>query len=208
GTADSFEILHQQLVERKEAISHQFFQESEMLSSMVEHLAESSQWINDLPIQNQDFRAFEGGLRRVYGSGRRRMKLAYKIGDSPEKFHNWRKRVKDLWYQMEFLQPLWPAVLGVTAIELHWLSDYLGDAHDAAVLADYIEENQGALADEVGVVALPGLLYEYRRKLEQKAQPLGLRLYAEEPEDFGRRMATYWGVWQQYGAEEREALPG
>ncbi|MFZ0546518.1 MAG: CHAD domain-containing protein, partial [Candidatus Promineifilaceae bacterium] len=36
GTADSFEILRQRLVERSEAISHQFFQESQVISNLVE----------------------------------------------------------------------------------------------------------------------------------------------------------------------------
>jgi CHAD domain-containing protein len=196
-TADSFEIVRQKLVEQKEATNRQFFEQGNALSSVVESLAAAGQRVEDLPIGSQDFGAYGGGLKRVYGRGRRRMARAYEDGRSPQKFHDWRKRVKDLWHYMEFLQPLWPPILDAAAVELHRLSDYLGEAHDAAVLTAYIEKNRSNFAGEPDLPLLLTLLSDRRRELESAAQPLGRLIYGEKPAEFVRRLAAYWDTWQQ-----------
>ncbi len=44
--------------------------------------------------------------------------------------HEWRKRVKDLWYHVTLLQDAWRPVMSALADEAHELSDRLGDEHD------------------------------------------------------------------------------
>ena len=56
-----------------------------------------------------------------------------------ESLHEWRKRVKHLWYHHTLLRSLWPPVMEVTGDEAHALSDHLGDDHDLAVLAAWVE---------------------------------------------------------------------
>lgn len=69
----------------------------------------------------------DAGLERSYRRGRDGFRS---LGDEPSAFalHEWRKRVKDLWYQLRLLPPVWPAVLkgpGAAAAELADLSDAL-----------------------------------------------------------------------------------
>src|SRR5262249_38942555 len=78
-------------------------------------------------------RRVEAGGRRAYRDGREALE---EVRDEPsdENVHEWRKRAKDLWYQLRILTELWPAVLGETADQAHDLADLLGDHHDLAVL--------------------------------------------------------------------------
>ena len=68
------------------------------------------------------------------------MERAY---DKPEAtaFHEWRKHVKDLGYQMQILRNLWPAVFKRVRGELDTLGDLLGKEHDLTVMRDVIVKN-------------------------------------------------------------------
>lgn len=194
--ADAFETVGQILVEEKKATRKEFLQQEDVIPEVVEELAKGRQRADELPVRHQDFQAFEGGLKKVYRRGRRRMNRSYQDGDSPEKFHDWRKRVKYLWHHIEILQPLWPPVFEVTAEEIHQLSDYLGDAHDAAVLAAHLRENESNFAEEPELPLLLSILTQRRRALETAAEPLGRRIYAEEPNSFVKRLSVYWDALQ------------
>ena len=65
------------------------------------------------------------------------MERAY---DKPEPtaFHEWRKHVKDLGYQMQILRNLWPPVFKRLKGELDTLGDLLGKEHDLTVMRDVI----------------------------------------------------------------------
>jgi hypothetical protein len=108
----------------------------------------------------------------------------------PEAVHEWRKRVKDLWYHLRLVRHSWPAAIKGPEKEAHALADLLGDHHDLTVLS-------AELADE-GDEALLGALAERRQgELLADAIPLGRRLYAEKPKRFGRRLGSYWDAWQR-----------
>ena len=56
------------------------------------------------------FKLIGPGLRCIYKRGRKAMSKAY--SESKEgSFHEWRKRVKDLGYQVQILRDSWPAIL-------------------------------------------------------------------------------------------------
>ena len=137
------------------------------------------------------FDCFRRGLRRVYRRGRLGMERAYRE-DTEEAFHEWRKRVKYLRYQMEALQPLWPEMIGAQVARLDRLGEALGEEHDLAVLARIVRETDGATADERERTLLLALTHRTRRELQWEARRLGVSLYAEKPSDFVRRIGAYW----------------
>ena len=53
---------------------------------------------------------------------------------SDNTLHEWRKRAKDLRYQLQFLCKAWPGVIDAAVAEAHDLGDILGDDHDLALL--------------------------------------------------------------------------
>ena len=100
-----------------------------------------------------------------------------------EIFHEWRKRVKYLWYHLEILTELWPKVLSSLADELHTLSEYLGIDHDLAVLRSTILNQPERFVDEKELTLLISLIDQERLSLETLARPLGERIYSESPQN-------------------------
>lgn len=127
------------------------------------------------------------GLEGTYRQGRRAMEAAWRDRGEAD-FHEWRKRAKDLWYELRLFAGTWPGPLEAAAEEAHVLSEQLGDHHDLAVLReDLHERNLG----EAETVALETAIGRRQEELAAAAFPLGRRLYAERPRDFSRRLRRY-----------------
>jgi len=141
------------------------------------------------------FQLLGAGLRVNYQRGRRAMERAY---DKPEAtaFHEWRKHVKDLGYQMQILRNLWPAVFKRVRGELDTLGDLLGKEHDLTVMRDVIVKNAHVAIVQEDLQAFLALTEEREFQLQSEAETIGRRIYAERSRDFIRRIFTYWETWQ------------
>ena len=148
-------------------------------------LKEARKRVDDWPLQRNSFDALAGGVDRAYRRGRRALKSARRE-PSVEALHEWRKRVKDLWYPHTLLRALWPPVMAAIGDEAHELSDRLGDDHDLAVLASWVSENAQAGPDLFEAVE------RRRAKLQAEAFALGARVYAEKPRAFVGRLGRLW----------------
>ena len=111
---------------------------------------------------------------------------------SAASFHEWRKRAKDLWYQLRILREAWPGPLGATVAEAHELTDLLGDHHDLAVLAADLQTR----TDLDDRAAFETAIERRQGELLDAALEIGRRLYAEKPKAFGRRLERYWLAWR------------
>ena len=81
------------------------------------------------PLEGLTWKQICGAVGKIYKRGQRG--LAKTIDDpEPENFHAWRKRVKDLWYQLRILQPLNRVVLTEMARDAEVLGELLGCEHD------------------------------------------------------------------------------
>ena len=84
----------------------------------------------DLP---DGFEAIGPGLARSYRRGRRSCARAI---DDRRAVHEWRKSVKNLWYQTRLLEAAAPSTLAPAIEALDKLGEALGDDHDLAVLVE------------------------------------------------------------------------
>lgn len=141
------------------------------------------------------FQAVSPGLSDTYGNGRQNMVQAYERSAAGD-FHEWRKRVKDMRYQMEFLAPLWPEVVVGTAMTLERLGNILGEDHDMAELLDLLENRPDLCADPRERSLFRALANQRRSELQIAAEILGRRVYAEKPESLNARFGEYWGARQ------------
>src|SRR5262249_14754613 len=137
------------------------------------------------------FSALASGLKRTYKRGR--LGRAAAADATTENLHEWRKRVKDLWYHLEILQPMRPEILGELAEKAHRLADLLGDDHDLAVLRSMLTEGAVSAGDEGPRVL--ALIDRRRAELQQEAGPLGDELYRDRPKDLVARLEAYWRQW-------------
>ncbi|HYW75841.1 MAG TPA: CHAD domain-containing protein [Gammaproteobacteria bacterium] len=147
------------------------------------------------PIEAAGFDALREGAKRVYKQGRRNMRDAYESGDSLH-FHEWRKRVKDLWYHTKLLRPVWHDAMKMRETGLKQLSDMLGDDHDLVVFAQLIEKRPGMFGPQEFRSELNQCIAVRQQELRADACWLGHRLYAERPKAYVERIEAYWRLWR------------
>src|SRR5262249_7531385 len=110
--------------------------------------------------------------------------------------HEWRKRVKDLWHQLEILEPTRPDLLEELATKAHELADHLGDDHDLVVLSETMKDVFRTEGDGAHGSEWSRLIQLRRGELQKSAFHLGDELYRERPKEFVRRLKAYWKAWR------------
>lgn len=143
-----------------------------------------------LPAESWDLLA--PGIERAYSRGRREMRRA-RARRRAEDVHSWRKRAKDLWYQLRIVRGSWPAVVGEFADRAHELADLLGAHHDLTVL----DEDLRMREELANAEALAAAIERCQDELLGDALRLGGRIYAEKPKAFLRRQRVYWECWRE-----------
>jgi CHAD domain-containing protein len=108
---------------------------------------------------------------------------------SAAQWHEWRTRVKDLWYQERLLAPGCGHIVQGHVKEAHRLADLLGDDHDLKVLRQTLQDEP---TPPVDLDALIALIDHRRDELQTQALHLGPRIYHEAPKRFIRRMRSGW----------------
>ncbi len=143
------------------------------------------------PLEGDGWRQLEAGLLRSYreaGKAMYRARSSRAAGD----VHQWRKRSKDLWYQLRLLRGIWKPVMGELADQNHQLVDLLGDHHDLTLLMEDLQGRPG-----ISKRRRIGELIERRQgELLGGALALGALLFAEKPKAFRRRLRVYWFAWR------------
>jgi len=132
-------------------------------------------------------------VQKTYQRGRRALDAAVEK-TSTENLHTFRKRAKELWYQLRILQPLAPAVFKELNDELKTIGQYLGQTHDLAFVTERLA-SMGS-ARKHGDRILNALIDSREKELERTAIALGERFYAESPRQFTRRISQYFSEWE------------
>lgn len=102
--------------------------------------------------------------------------------------HEWRKRAKDLWYQVRILKPIQADALGELARCLKQIGQYLGDDHDLFMLEQAARQ---AGLERRELEAVSQIVATRRAQLQKKAFALGRELYVEKPSAFALRIERY-----------------
>lgn len=145
------------------------------------------------PLDDSGWKTLGVALERSYRAGREGRDRAT-TGPSAEAIHEWRKRSKDLWYQLRILSSAWPAVLEPTAEQAHALTEMLGDHHDLSLLAADLDGR--ASVGDADRRRLATAIANRQADLLAEALTLGARLYAERPRPYHRRLRGYWTAWR------------
>ena len=145
-----------------------------------------------------DFAVVRDGLERAYRRGRRALRAA-REDPTAENLHEWRKRVKDHWYNLTVLRDVWPPVMEPLADAAHQLSERLGEDHDLQVLLDFARSHAPGLDGADRLAALADVIAPRREELRAEAFALGERLYAERPRAFASRVESLWSTWRSLG---------
>jgi CHAD domain-containing protein len=186
---------------RRALVEHRHALESgaDARDDVVAILREARERVAGWPLEHNSFEALAPGIARVYRRGRRDFRAA---AEEPtvESLHEWRKRVKDLWYFLTLLRNAWEPVMEAMADEAHALSERLGDDHDLAVLAEWASARPAELGGAEGAAAFTDLVERCRAELQAEAFAIAARVYGEPPKAFGRRLEAYWRAWREASA--------
>ncbi len=191
----AYATLREKLMAEHEALKRQRLDHDETLAGAAATIQKARGRVETWPIKHNDFSAVSDGLKRVYKRGRTGLSRAY-ANPNPENFHEWRKRVKYLWYHLRILKNLWPDLLVELAGQTHDLADYLGDDHDLAELRHLLLNRPNLFPSESDMEDLIDLMTQRQAELKVAAHHLGERIYVEKPKAFVKRIGKYWQVWQ------------
>ena len=164
------------------------------LDQATEAIEAGREAVTEWPLHTDEWSLVGPGIRRSYRRGRNRFRDV-KAEPNDEAVHEWRKRVKDLWYQLRLVRNAKKSVLREAADEAHELSDLLGDHHDLAVLRDDALERRELFADG-DLEKLLASISERQDELASNAIDLGERVYVEKPKAFEKRLRSYWKSWR------------
>ena len=175
-------LVSRQRVIRKEAIRH--------LPHIARRIRTAKKRIKKWPLRRRAWSAIDAGLQRVCSQGRHAMKQVT-VETTDSALHEWRKRAKDLRYELELLQFARPNTMNALAERAHKLTDLLGEDHDLAVLrtAANAESKRCAFDESESLIAL---IDERRDDLQRESIALGQVVYGEKPKAFVHRIKGFW----------------
>jgi len=192
---NAFNEIKEILVEHYRVQKRELLQEEHRMEKVAAMLETGKNRISDWSIDSNDWLVLEKGLKKTYKKGKQDFTNAYQ-SLSVENLHEWRKRVKDLWYHLQILQPIWSDFMGELIHQTHILANYLGDDHDLAVLKEYLMTKVEIESNNKQLIVLLALIDRRRPELQLAAKGLGERIYTESPKKFVSRIGDYWQIWQ------------
>ena len=147
-------------------------------------------------LDDDGFDAVAGGLSKTLGRARDAMQKARKK-PTPERLHEWRKRVKYHGYHLRLLKAVYPLGFDGPRKAMKRLSDLLGDAHDLHNFEATLRRDIELFPDASSVEALVALAGALRAEQEAEAFALGEKALTEKPKHLLKRLEPAWAAWHQ-----------
>jgi CHAD domain-containing protein len=166
---------------------------SEWPKEAEKRLGEILERIRDWPLDKLACDRLRKNVQRTYKGGRQALARAIRKTNA-ETLHTFRKREKELWYQLRLLRPLAPAVFKELNDELKRIGEYLGQVHDLAFVGQRLSSI--GPARQQGHRILNALIESRTQELQCTTIALGERFYAERPRKFAGRIARYFSEWE------------
>ncbi|MFL6414152.1 MAG: CHAD domain-containing protein [Bryobacteraceae bacterium] len=131
----------------------------------------------------------QGIAKSLFRSVKRGMKAfaTAEHGGEAEKYHEWRKRAKDLRYQLSLLSELRPDLQPYSKAAKD-LEQLLGDDHNLAVLLSLLGEAQFAEIEQLH--SLQTKISGRQSALRDRAKKLGRQLYGDKRKKWKHRLAA------------------
>jgi CHAD domain-containing protein len=194
ATVRALTKIHQKLDRRKQDCSSDFANRGET-ERIINHLESVQSGIGTWPLEKADAGMTILSVETTVRRGTRACEHALADGEA-DGFHEWRKRSKDLRYQLELLKNLWPEVLEGYSDSAKELEQLLGEDHNLAVLIGVVKSDQHYAKSDLDL--LTPLVHEEQGKLRKKAEAIGHVLYGEKPKQWAKRLDRCWQNWKNF----------
>lgn len=190
-----FSVFKNFLIEKHKTIRIAKNKKSAVINSLSTDLLLARSRVFDWPLSGDDFKLIKKNLQKIYEQGQHYMYTVFSEAIK-ENVHEWRKRVKDLWYAMRILSNLWPEIMSPLVVLLGKLSDALGDANDLFLLKEKIISNQSKFKDDQHTRELINFIDRRIIDLLREARSIGRKVYSEDSKYFVGRMQNYFEIWR------------
>ena len=175
----------------------------DVLKKVKHLLAAQRQQIEGWSLQARGFESIAPGLERTVRKTRRAMEHTIERPTSAA-YHAWRRRVKDLWFQVRLVERRCGYGLSEERSRLETLDELLGQCHNLSLL------QQALVADPP--VSRPALarclriVRSMRADLRRQALAEGAALLRDKPRTFVRRVEGLWNDTARH-TQARETPP-
>ena len=186
---------HKDTVERKTARERSW---KEVVQELRTLHAAVKRWS---PAHNR-FGALAPGLRVTHTRGRKAMARALEHHRAAD-FHEWRKQLKALWYELRLIENA-GAVIHRDALILNRAEAWLGDDHNVVLLCAYLSGNQAFENDSMEFQRLKREGDRYQQELRRKAIASTKAIYGTPTGVYVRRVKRAWKNWDR---RRREISP-
>ncbi|MDX1684220.1 MAG: CHAD domain-containing protein [Saprospiraceae bacterium] len=193
---NSFEVLRNKLIRRREDFALHFFDDEDILESIRESVTAHRKEVETLDIPGQKFKDLRPGIRKVYKRGRKGY-LKCKEKGTVEQIHDWRKRNKYLRYQIDALNQLWPAMMSTLEDELHEITDLTGKLHDIEELKEVVNKLDDPFSDEKEELLFYSLAEQMQNHLREHSLIKAEKFYRQKPDEFCDRLEHYWKSYEK-----------
>jgi CHAD domain-containing protein len=164
--------------------------------------------VRELSLKARGWHALEPGLERSYRRARTDFhecrEHEHQFSDV---FHEWRKRVKDLAYQLEFLDNVDPLVLKRLRKEFRRLGTLLGDDHDYVVFARHVRQREQQYQHLATFQPVRKRLRSRLKELRGREFAIAMPLFADKPEIWVARLSGQWQRWKNPSLAPAPGVP-
>jgi len=157
------------------AAAHAAFDRNEAARRVCRLLKKSQKRMRKIKLK-RSWRSLELGIGKSFGNSRAAFETAY-TEQSPENFHQWRKRIQEVRNQIELLDSRKETSLGE---DLKYLSHTLGLDHDIFMLRHFFESHYSTKAQKTKIRPLDQSLRPYEEKLRQSVLARGTTFYEKQ----------------------------
>jgi CHAD domain-containing protein len=142
---------------------------------------------------HRQFGSLAAALRLSHDAGRRALARARKRQQAAD-FHEWRKHIKALWYELRLVVGA-GARIRRDVKTLHLAEVWLGTEHDIVVLCDELSKDVGEGDSRIDLDRIRLVGDRYRLELRTKAAASTRRIYARASRDYVKSVKREWERW-------------
>jgi CHAD domain-containing protein len=186
----TLQLIHQHLsfqCQQNEENEHKL---EEIIEDVRLNMDEFSNVIHTTKIKNSDIKEIIDGMVAVYRTGKKLLKQSVKTDDT-EIVHNWRKYVKHLQFELQFIQHYLPDYYIEHINVLQQISNLLGEEHDLAVMLDYMNNSLKIDLTEQELHQINLITDKRRNKVKKKAFRLGHTIFDTDSRYFRKEIESF-----------------
>jgi CHAD domain-containing protein len=146
-------------------------------------------------------RAVGKGVTTTYRKARRALDEARRR-PSPKRFHDWRKRVKALSYELRIIAGAVPELTTTLVPKVERLAEILGQVHDLDCAKATVAQHPRWFGRGGDGTAVMALVDERRAQLEGEALALAESVFAGRAKDVRSLVEIGWDIWRKRGKRE------